>query len=59
LDPDSQLVSRGVFYEKMFGLLAIMALCLAAKPAIAHHALQAEFDTAKRGEFTGTLTSSR
>ena len=28
----------------------------AAKPAVAHHALQAEFDTAKRGEFTGTLT---
>jgi hypothetical protein len=42
--------------RKMFGLLAIVALSLAAKPAVAHHALQAEFDTAKRGEFTGTLT---
>src|SRR5262249_49761563 len=42
--------------KKMFGLLAIVALCLMAKPAVAHHALQAEFDTAKRGEFTGTLT---
>jgi hypothetical protein len=42
--------------KKMFALLAIVALCLSAKPAVAHHALQAEFDTAKRGEFTGTLT---
>ncbi|MGH2399479.1 MAG: DUF6152 family protein, partial [bacterium] len=25
-------------------------------PALAHHALQAEFDTTKRGEFTGSLT---
>src|SRR6266545_5078344 len=47
---------RGVLMKRMFGLLAIVALCLAAKPAVAHHALQAEFDTAKRGEFTGTLT---
>jgi hypothetical protein len=42
--------------KRLFGLLAIVALTLAAKPAVAHHALQAEFDTAKRGEFTGTLT---
>ena len=42
--------------KTMFGLLAIVALSLMAKPAVAHHALQAEFDTAKRGEFTGTLT---
>ena len=42
--------------KRLFGLLAIVALSLAAKPAVAHHALQAEFDTAKRGEFTGTLT---
>jgi hypothetical protein len=42
--------------KKLFGLLAIVAMSLAAKPAVAHHALQAEFDTAKRGEFTGTLT---
>ena len=42
--------------KRMFGLLAIVALSLVAKPAVAHHALQAEFDTAKRGEFTGILT---
>jgi len=42
--------------KRLFGVLAIVALSLAAKPAVAHHALQAEFDTAKRGEFTGTLT---
>src|SRR5256885_15868175 len=42
--------------KKLFVLLAIVAVSLAAKPAVAHHALQAEFDTAKRGEFTGTLT---
>src|SRR5712691_6420757 len=44
---------RGAIMKRMFGLVA---LSLAAKPAVAHHALQAEFDTAKRGEFTGTLT---
>src|SRR4030095_12498624 len=47
---------RGAIMKRLFGLLAIVALSLAAKPAAAHHALQAEFDTAKRGEFTGTLT---
>src|ERR1044072_2692027 len=47
---------RGVIMKKVLGLLAIVALSLAAKPAVAHHALQAQFDTAKRGEFTGTLT---
>ena len=41
---------------RIFAALAIAALALAAKPVLAHHALQAEFDTAKRGEFTGTLT---
>src|SRR5499427_8712940 len=47
---------RGAIMKKLFVLLAIVAVSLAAKPAVAHHALQAEFDTAKRGEFTGTLT---
>src|SRR5258705_9420811 len=47
---------RGAIMKRIFGLLAIVALSLAARPAVAHHALQAEFDTAKRGEFTGTLT---
>ena len=37
-------------------LFAVAAIGLAAKPVIAHHALQAEFDTAKRGGFTGVLT---
>jgi len=35
--------------------LAIVLL-LGAIPALAHHALQAEFDTSKRVEFTGVLT---
>lgn len=39
-----------------YGLGALVALFLTAVPALAHHALQAEFDTAKRGEFTGVLT---
>src|SRR5690242_1808411 len=47
---------RGAIMKRLFVLLAIVAVSLAAKPAVAHHALQAEFDTAKRGEFTGTLT---
>lgn len=33
-----------------------LALLLGAIPAVAHHALQAEFDTTKRVEFTGVLT---
>ena len=40
----------------VLALFAVAALCFAAKPVIAHHALQAEFDTAKRGGFTGVLT---
>ena len=47
---------KGVNMKRILGVLAIVAISLAAKPAVAHHALQAEFDTAKRGEFTGTLT---
>ena len=42
--------------SRILGLVGIVVLSLAARPALAHHALQAEFDTAKRGEFTGTLT---
>ena len=41
------------------GILASVAFAvffLAVAPLIAHHALQAEFDTAKRGGFTGVLT---
>jgi hypothetical protein len=41
---------------RAFALVLIAALSMVAKPLIAHHALQAEFDTAKRGEFTGVLT---
>ena len=39
---------------RTFGLA--IALLLGAIPSLAHHALQAEFDTTKRVEFTGTLT---
>jgi uncharacterized protein DUF6152 len=39
---------------RTFGLA--FALLLGAIPSLAHHALQAEFDTTKRVEFTGTLT---
>ena len=41
---------------RTYGLGVVTALVLGAVPALAHHALQAEFDTTKRGEFTGTLT---
>jgi hypothetical protein len=41
---------------RTFGFAVCAALFLSGIPAIAHHALQAEFDTTKRGEFTGTLT---
>jgi len=39
---------------RTFGLA--FALLLGAIPSLAHHALQAEFDTTKRVEFTGMLT---
>jgi hypothetical protein len=42
--------------RSILAVAAILALSLAAKPLLAHHALQAEFDTAKRGAFTGVLT---
>ena len=41
---------------RTYGFIMMVALFLSAIPALAHHALQAEFDTAKRGEFTGVLT---
>jgi len=41
---------------RTYGFAVCVALFLTAIPALAHHALQAEFDTTKRGEFTGTLT---
>ena len=37
-------------------LLAAATLAAMVAPAMAHHALQAEFDTSKRGQFVGTLT---
>jgi hypothetical protein len=37
-------------------VVAATALLLTSSHLSAHHALQAEFDTSKRGEFTGTLT---
>jgi hypothetical protein len=42
--------------KRVIVLVAVAAVCLASKPVVAHHALQAEFDTAKRGAFTGVLT---
>ena len=41
---------------RTYGFAVFLALFLTAIPALAHHALQAEFDTTKRGEFTGVLT---
>ena len=41
---------------RTYGFAVFVALFLATVPALAHHALQAEFDTTKRGEFTGVLT---
>jgi hypothetical protein len=41
---------------RTFGLVVALALSFTVGPVLAHHALQAEFDTSKRGEFTGQLT---
>ena len=41
---------------RTYSFAVFVALFLTAIPALAHHALQAEFDTTKRGEFTGVLT---
>jgi hypothetical protein len=42
----------------LVGLVAVAGLLSASgsAPAAAHHAIQAEFDLSKRGEFTGVLT---
>ena len=37
-------------------LLLVTTLFLVAAPLAAHHALQAQYDTSKRGTFTGVLT---
>lgn len=42
--------------HRAFGLIALAGLLGVAVPALPHHALQAEYDTSKRGEFVGTLT---
>ena len=42
--------------SRILALVAIVGVSLSARPVLAHHALQAEFDTSKRGEFTGVLT---
>ena len=44
--------------RKAVGLVALVALALTTSPkqSLAHHALAAEFDFEKRGEFTGVLT---
>ena len=42
---------------KILGAAAIvLALCLSAAPAFAHHSFAAEFDASKCQDFTGTLT---
>ena len=41
---------------RTYGLGMAAAVLFSVVPTFAHHALQAEFDTTKRGEFTGTLT---
>ena len=40
---------------KILGALAVCGLLLAAVPAVAHHAVQAQYDFDKPIEFTGTL----
>jgi hypothetical protein len=43
--------------KRFFGLLAVIALSMAAAaPAMAHHSLQAQFDTNKPIDLSGTLT---
>ena len=41
---------------KIPGVLAMIATILVAIPVSAHHTIQAQYDTTKRAEFTGTLT---
>jgi len=52
-DPDRRLSVKPKVYGPVAALLGVF---LMAVPALAHHALQAEYDTSKRGGFTGTLT---
>ena len=42
--------------RRNLGFAVVVTLVLASMPAIAHHALHSEFDTAKRGHIVGTLT---
>ena len=42
--------------HKVYALMVLIGLAGTAVPALAHHALQAEFDTASRATFTGVLT---
>jgi len=42
--------------RKIYTVFAAAVLLALTAPAFVHHALQAEYDTSKRGEFTGTLT---
>lgn len=42
--------------SRFLALVAIVGVSVVATPLLAHHALQAEFDTAKRGAIDGTLT---
>lgn len=42
--------------NKFWGLIILAGLLTAAVPMQAHHALQAQYDTTKRGTFTGVLT---
>ena len=37
-------------------VVAVVLVGLTAPPAVAHHAIQAEYDMGKTGSFTGTLT---
>lgn len=42
--------------HKICTLAAIVSLVTLTAPVFAHHALQSQYDTNKRGEFTGVLT---
>lgn len=41
---------------RTFALAILATIVMSEVPAVGHHALQAEFDTTRRGEFTGVLT---
>jgi hypothetical protein len=42
--------------QKVYVAMVLVGLFGTVVPALAHHALQAEFDVTKRGTFTGVLT---